>query len=89
MNTETNDPVILKPAPFDFSNFLTLREEYLDLHIYPNGLGYLIEYKRMDTPEKLLGWIYHLLKKETVTKEHIRAFIEAANRRGVTINFDA
>lgn len=89
MNTETNDPVIPQFTPFDSSNFLTLREEYLDLHIYPNGLGYPIEYKRMNTPEKLLGWIYHLLKKEAVTKNHIRAFIEAAKRRGVTINFDA
>ena len=43
----------------------------------------------MNTPEKLLGWIFHLCKKGNVTKEHIKALIEVANDIGVSVDFHA
>ena len=43
----------------------------------------------LNTPEKLFGWIYHLTKNGNVTKEHLRAFIEAAKDIGVNVDFHA
>ncbi len=57
------------------------------IKIYENGNKYPIETRRMDTPEKVLGWIHHLAKKGNVTTEHIRAFIETAKDIGVKIDF--
>ena len=62
---------------------------YVALIISPNGAGYPIEYKRMNTPEKLIGWIYHLTKKSNVTREHLKSLIEVAKDIGVEIDFHA
>ena len=80
---ETKEPDCMdtaKPA------LLRRGRKHLDLFIYPNGNPYPIEYSRMDTPEKVLAWVYHLLKKRRVTKEHLRAFLEVARERGVNVN---
>jgi len=80
--TETHKPVR--------SSELVRRENgYIELLIYPNGNGYPIEHSRMNTPQKVLGWIYHLTKKLNVTKEHLRGFIEAAKELGVDVDFHA
>lgn len=68
---------------------LKKHSDHLDLLIYPNGNGYGIEYERMDTPEKVLGWVYHLCQKNNVTKDHLRKFIEAAKDNGVKVGFHA
>ena len=62
---------------------------YVVLIISTNGEGYPIEYKRMNTPEKLIGWIYHLTKKGNVTREHLKSLIEVAKDIGVEIDFHA
>lgn len=62
---------------------------YIELLIYSNGNGYPIEYDRMDTPAKVLGWIHHLCGKTNVTKQHILEFIQAAKKLGVDVNFNA
>ena len=63
------------------------KDGYIELLIYPNGHGYPIEHARMNTPKKVLWWVYHLVKKKNVTKEHLRAFIDAARELGVDVDF--
>lgn len=62
---------------------------YVELLIYPHGNGYPIEHSRMNTPQKVLGWVYHLTKKNNVTKEHLRRFIEVAKDLGVDVDLHA
>lgn len=57
--------------------------------IYPGGNEYDIERSRMDSPEKLLGWIRHLSQKGWVTTDHIHALIDAAREMGVAVNMHA
>ena len=42
---------------------------------YPNGSTYDIELERIDTHEKLIQWVMHLIEKTWVTKELIELFI--------------
>ena len=65
------------------------RKHYIELLIYPGRNTYPIEHNRMDTPEKVLGWVYHLSKKGMVTTAHLRAFIEVAKELGVKVDFHA
>jgi len=60
----------------------------IELLIYGTGGGYPIEHGRMDTPEKVLGWIRHLCQKRSIRPGHIQAIIETAERLGCTINYD-
>lgn len=50
---------------------------------------YEIEHDRMNTPEKVLGWIVHLAEKNWVTVEHIDCLIASAQRIGVEIDRSA
>lgn len=70
------------------SKFVKRKSAYVSLLIY-NGAGYPIEYDRMNTPEKLLGWIHHLCGKGSVTTDHIEALIDVAKDIGVNIDFHA
>ncbi len=66
-------------AAFDdrrIAKCLRHKGQYLELLIYGNGNGYAIEYSRINSPEKLLGWIVHLCGKGMVTREHIWALIQ-------------
>ena len=40
-----------------------------------SGGAYHVPKDRCDTPEKLLGWIYHLCEKGWVTRTHVRHLI--------------
>ena len=55
----------------------------------PNEDPYIIEHSRINTSEKLLGWVYHLSKKSYITNDHIKALIEAAHDLGVRVDFGA
>jgi hypothetical protein len=46
---------------------------------------YEIEYDRMDSPAKVLGWIRQLADKKWVTCEHIAELIATAEYNGVEI----
>ena len=86
----TTDTEQLQSEAHVRSSELVRRENgYIELLIYPNGNGYPIEHSRMNTPQKVLGWVYHLTKKLNVTKEHLRGFIEAAKELGVDVDFHA
>lgn len=61
-------------------------KHHVELMIYQNGNSYPIDYDRMNTPEKVLGWIYHLCGKTSVTKEHLRAFVAVAKDIGVRVD---
>ena len=66
------------------------RKRWVDVPVSSYGYcGYVIEYKRMDSPEKLLGWIHHLCEKCNLTTEHIWQLIEIAKDRGVKIDFNS
>lgn len=39
------------------------------------GANYVIDFKRCDTAEKILGWIVHLTEKDWVTTEILERFI--------------
>ena len=71
------------------AKLITKRKKHIELHIYSNSNTYPIELDRMDTPEKILGWIHHLTEKGNVTTAHIRAFIDVAKEMGVKIDFNA
>lgn len=74
----------------DFSKkFINKKKKHIELMIYGSDHGYCIEYNRMDTPQKVLGWIFHLSKKANVKTDHIRFFIEAARDIGVDVDFHA
>jgi uncharacterized heparinase superfamily protein len=45
----------------------------ITLHI---GYDYTIEWKRIDTPAKVLHWIHHLSAKNWFTEQRLREFIE-------------
>jgi hypothetical protein len=75
--------------PPELPDLLRKHETYFGLLIDGNGQQYGIEHKRIDTPEKLLGWIYHLAGKGRVTTAHVRALIEAAAERGVAVNYES
>ena len=75
------------PQPSD-TRFAINHPDRIELLIYGTGGGYPIEHSRMDTPEKVLGWILHLCKKRTIRPGHIRAIIETAEQLGCTINYD-
>lgn len=70
----------LAAVPRPDTKFVVLHDGYVGLRIYPEGGEYPIEHARMKTNKAVLGWVYHISKKRTVTREHIRAFIEAAER---------
>ncbi len=42
---------------------------------FPMGYGYWIEWSRVDTPEKVLGWVCHLSEKRWVDARTVRHFI--------------
>jgi hypothetical protein len=42
---------------------------------------YHIDLNRIDTPEKILGWVWHLAEKTWFTQDHARRFIEVALRQ--------
>ena len=46
---------------------------------------YEIEHDRMDTPEKVLGWVRQLSQKNWVTREHIAELLSQAEYNGVEI----
>ena len=82
----TFSEILANPPPPE-SDFIRHENGYIDLLIYGNGNGYPIEHSRMNTPEKVLGWIHHLTSKQNVTRRHIRAFIKAAQTLGVNVDF--
>ena len=41
-----------------------------------NKTGYHIEWVRLDTKEKLLGWVYHLTEKSWMDTTKLRHFIQ-------------
>jgi hypothetical protein len=57
--------------------------------LIPGGGTYSIQHSRIDTPEKLIGWIHQLAEKQWVTMDHIYELIEAARERGVEPDFSA
>jgi hypothetical protein len=64
-------------------------DSHLELLIYPHmDEGYPIEHHRINTPAKVLGWILHLYKKRTVSKEHLVALILAAKEFGVVVDYN-
>lgn len=88
IQTKSFTQVLLSPAS-ESPPLVKEHDTYLDLLIYANGCGYPIEYLRMNTATKVLGWVHHLTTKQMVTREHIRQFIEVAEKRGVKINHNA
>jgi hypothetical protein len=46
---------------------------------------YEIEYDRMATPERVLGWVRQLSDKNWVTREHIAILVRTAEDIGVKI----
>ena len=69
--------------------FIRKKNKHIELMIYSGSHGYCIEHNRMDTPQKVLGWICHLSKKTNVKKDHIRFLIEAARELGVDVDLHA
>lgn len=54
---------------------------HISLADYPGDTpNYDIALDRCNTPEKVLGWVYHLSEKTWITSDHIRAFIKMACR---------
>lgn len=60
---------------------------YINVRFRPSSNEYGIENHRINTPEKLLGWIHHLCGKGQVTTEHIRQLIDVAHKNGVNIDY--
>lgn len=50
---------------------------------------YPIEYRRVDTAEKALGWIHHLCKKSWATPHHFFLLATVAAEQGAQIDHDA
>ena len=50
---------------------------------------YWINWDRIDSPEKLLGWIAHMVEKSWFTWQHTIALIELCRFRGVAVEYDA
>jgi len=72
--------------------FLKPYKSYAGLIVRPGdrvSYDYPIAHSRMDTPEKLLGWIRHLCAKGWVTREHIRALIHHAESIGVKVDLNS
>lgn len=82
---------VFKPdaQPDGAEKFIIRHEHSVGLLIYQSGISYPIPHERMNTPEKVLGWVFHLCSKGNVTKNHIRYFIEAADELGVHVDFNA
>lgn len=50
----------------------------LNIYPYPNPSPYEIELSRLNTPDKVLGWINHLIEsKDWLTVDDIRDFLRA------------
>jgi hypothetical protein len=62
--------------------------DYIELLICNHKDGYAIEHSRMDTPEKVLGWVYHLTQKG-ISRDHLIAFLDAAKDNGVEFDMNA
>lgn len=73
----------------DTTVYARRQAEHVELFIYDNKTSYDIPYRRMDTPEKLLGWLHHLAEKDAFTNDHMRALINVACAGGVPVDFDA
>lgn len=52
----------------------------------PARFEYEIEFSRINSAPKLLGWIHHLCGKGWITPEHINEMIEYLESTGVPIN---
>jgi hypothetical protein len=70
---------------FDDSKFAIKTDDSLILLIPGSKAEYEIEYDRMNTPRKVLGWVRQLSDKKWVTRDHIRVLIEMAQYNGVEI----
>jgi hypothetical protein len=70
------------------SNLINEHLDYVTL-IYDGGNRYDIVRSRINSPEKLLGWIRHLSKKGWITTDHIHVLIDAAREMGVNVNMHA
>jgi hypothetical protein len=53
----------------------TKKGSSIDLYGRADGTPYAIDWKRINTHEKLLRWIYHLIKKDWVTKDHVEMLL--------------
>lgn len=56
----------------------TIRIEQDQLIIRVDQWDYEIELERLNTPQKILGWVYHLCGKNWVTPSVIEEFIDFA-----------
>jgi len=64
----------------DINDSIYWYEDWLIVNIaYP----YEIYKDRIDTDDKILGWIYHLSDKTWMSKDHIKRFIYVATKERV------
>lgn len=63
-----------------------IEKDYLILNI---RYEYAIELRRLNTPQKIIGWVNHLKSKTWVNKEHLARFIFLAfGHIGIEIDYN-
>ena len=74
-----------KPSGLTGPDLVSFGEHCLEIKANQSGYIYDIEYSRIDSPEKLIGWISHLCRKSWFSKDHILQIIRSSKRLGVNI----
>lgn len=65
---------------------VVFHKHHLDVFFSSGGESYQIGKDQLNTPSKVLGWIFHFCGKSQITREHIRALIVAAEKLGVKVD---
>lgn len=68
-----------------FSDVLIHKKSHVEL-LRGRADTYQIDSDRLDSADKVLGWILHLSEKGWVTARHIRALVVSAQRYGAKID---
>ncbi len=58
----------------------TIKKHRFEIELLQGG-GYFIEWDRINTHEKLIHWVHHLVGKNWVTTETIEDLINAVDRK--------
>lgn len=69
------------------NKYAVIHDDQIDLKILECDSEYQISFNRMDTPEKVLGWILQLVEKNWITKEHIETLIHCSEDHGVKVQW--
>lgn len=88
MNPQKASPRIHR-SHLNLDDYVVDQGHYIDLLIYHGRNGYPIDIDRIDTPQKLLGWVHHLGQKLNVSTHHLVALVEWFHNRFGGVNFDA